>query len=319
MTQRDSPYRLTAVVGSKCAIKHIKITILAIHWVLSYNINGYYSTHLTGLRCCDNADIESSCEFSEEERGFSMSSFRFGLTLLGLCTLTACSTPQKIIHPVSNPELTQLRGKIDHVIDTYRMRGWSMGSYLFPTEGSLFQPVPVTDARNAIIYIYRPHSSWNDEEVIAPSIFLNGRRLHGIRDSAYYWMELPAGRYDFAARRPIGPVYLTYIFNMKLQVEDGRAYYFRYDEENYRPQPDKALGLIKQKYLTELPEEMAMKEIREMRLDKPGFGFATASQSRWKPFDLYADGEHPVPKERLEAEKDLHIGNQVLMWKPSSW
>ena len=113
-----------------------------------------------------------------------MSSFRFGLTLLGLCTLTACSTPQKIIHPVSNPELTQLRGKIDHVIDTYRMRGWSMGSYLFPTEGSLFQPVPVTDARNAIIYIYRPHSSWNDEEVIAPSIFLNGRRLHGIRDSA---------------------------------------------------------------------------------------------------------------------------------------
>ena len=64
---------------------------------------------------------------------------------------------------------------------------------------------------------------------------------------------------------------------------------------------------------------MAMKEIREMRLDKPGFGFATASQSRWKPFDLYADGEHPVPKERLEAEKDLHIGNQVLMWKPSSW
>jgi hypothetical protein len=106
---------------------------------------------------------------------------------------------------------------------------------------------------------------------------------------------------------------------MKLKVEGGRAYYFRYDEENYRPQPDKALGLIKQKYLTELPEEMAMKEIREMRLDKPGFGFATAEQSRWKPFDLYADGEHPVPKERLEAEKDLQIGTQVLMWKPSTW
>jgi hypothetical protein len=73
-----------------------------------------------------------------------------------------------------------------------------------------------------------------------------------------------------------------------------------------------ALGLIKEKYLTELPEEMAMKEIREMRLDKPGFGFATTRKARWKPFDLYADGEHPVPKERLEAEKDLQIGKQVL-------
>ena len=64
---------------------------------------------------------------------------------------------------------------------------------------------------------------------------------------------------------------------------------------------------------------MAMKEIREMRLDKPGFGFATTQQSRWKPFDLYTDGEHPVPEERIEAEKDLQIGKQVLMWKPSSW
>lgn len=248
-----------------------------------------------------------------------MRGFRVGLSLLAVGVLTACGTPQKVIHPVSNPELTQLRGKIDHLIDNYRLRGFSMGSYLFPTEGSLFQPVPVTDARNAIVYLYRPHSSWNEEEVIAPSIFLNGRRLHGIRDGSYYWMELPAGEYDFAARRPIGPVYLTHIFKMKLKVDGGRAYYFRYDEENYRPQPDKSLGLMKEKYLTELPEQMALKEIREMRLDKPGWAFATPQQSRWKPFDLYPDGEHPVPEERIEAEKDLQIGKQVLMWKPTTW
>ena len=251
--------------------------------------------------------------------GNFMNGFRCGLTVLALSTLAACSTPQKIIHPVSNPELTQLRGKIDYLIDNYRLRGFSMGSYLFPTEGSLFQPVPVTDARNAIVYIYRPHSAWNDEEVIAPSIFLNGRRLHGIHDGAYYWMELPAGEYDFAARRPIGPVYLTYIFKTKLKITGGRSYYFRYDEENFRPQPDPALGLLKLKYLTELPEKMAMAEIREMRLDKPGWAFATPQQSRWKPFDLYADGEHPVPEERIETEKDLQIGKQVLMWKPSTW
>jgi hypothetical protein len=248
-----------------------------------------------------------------------MSGLKRGLVLMAAVSLTACGTPQKVIHPVSNPELTQLRGKIDYMIDTYRMRNFTMGSYLFPTEGTLFQKVPVTDARNAIVYIYRPHSSWNEEEVVAPIIFLNGRRLHGIRDSSYYWMELPAGQYDFALRRPIGPVYLTHIFKTKLRVEGGRSYYFRYDEENYRPQPDASLGLFKERYLTELPESMALNEIRETRLDKPGYAFATATQSRWKPFDLYEDGDHPVPKQRLEADTDLQIQKPVLMWDPLSW
>ena len=181
-----------------------------------------------------------------------MNSIKVGFSALIIATLTACGTPQKIIHPVSNPELTQLRGKIDYMIDTYRLRGFSIGSYLLPTEGALFRPIPVTDARNAIIYIYRPHSAWNKEEVISPSVFLNGRRLYGIRDGAYYWMELPAGQYDFALRRPIGPVYLTHIFKTKLKVDGGRAYYFRYDEENFRPQPDASLNLFKEKYLTEI-------------------------------------------------------------------
>ena len=83
-----------------------------------------------------------------------MNSIKIGLSTVMLMALTACGTPQKIIHPVSNPELTQLRGKIDYMIDTYRLRAFSIGSYLFPTEGSLFQPIPVTDARNAIVYIF---------------------------------------------------------------------------------------------------------------------------------------------------------------------
>lgn len=248
-----------------------------------------------------------------------MNSIKIGFGTVMLIALTACGTPQKIIHPVSNPELTQLRGKIDYVIDTYRLRAFSIGSYLFPTEGSLFQPIPVTDARNAIVYIYRPHSAWNKEEVISPSVFLNGRRLHGIRDGAYYWMELPAGQYDFAIRRPIGPVYLTHIFKTKLKVEGGRSYYFRYDEENFRPQPDASLNLFKEKYLTELPEKMALSEIRETRLDKPGWAFATPQQTRWKPFDLYDDGEHPVPEQRLQKEKDLQVAKEVLFWDPMTW
>ena len=59
-----------------------------------------------------------------------MSGLKRGLVLMTAVAMTACGTPQKVIHPVSNPELTQLRGKIDYVIDTYRMRNFTMGSYL---------------------------------------------------------------------------------------------------------------------------------------------------------------------------------------------
>ena len=242
-----------------------------------------------------------------------------GLALSGLLCLTACSTPQTALHPVSNPQLTQLRGKIDHLLDTYRPREFTIGSYLAPTKGSLFQPVPATDARNAIVYIYRPGSTWNEEEIIAPSLFLNGRRLHGLRNNAYFWVELQAGEYEFAGRRPVGPVYLGYIFKTKLKVEGGKQYYFRYDEEGFRVPPDKKLGLLRLGPMNQMPEEMAMKEIRLTRLDRPGYAFATASQQRWKPFDLYADGEHPVPEARLQMQKDVRIGRIPVWWHPLSW
>ena len=242
-----------------------------------------------------------------------------GMAFAAMLALTACSAPQVALHPVSNPALTELRGKIDQMVDTYRPRGFSMGSYIVSTQGSLFQPVPATDARNAIVYIYRPDSVWNEEEIIAPGIFLNGRRLHGLKSAAYFWLELPAGEYDFAARRPVGPVYLGYIFRTQLTVEGGKTYYYRYDEEGFRPKPDKALGLFAKGPIAEMPESMALSEIRETRLDQPGYGFATIHQDQWKPFALYPTGEHQVPPERITAQKDVSIGRKAIWWNPLTW
>ncbi|HEX5278009.1 MAG TPA: DUF2846 domain-containing protein [Fluviicoccus sp.] len=242
-----------------------------------------------------------------------------GLACAGIFALTACSSPQTALHPVSNPQLTELRGKIDHVLDNYRPREFTLGSYIASTKGTLFQPVPATDARNAIVYLYRPNSVWNAEEVIAPSIFLNGRRLHGLRNNAYFWMELPAGEYEFAGRRPVGPVYLGFIFKTTLKVEGGKSYYFRYDEEGYRFRPDQSSGLVKVGPLSQLPEAMALKEIRETQLDRPGYSFATLAQQRWKPFNLYQTGEHPVPTERIQMQKDVSIAKKAIWWNPLTW
>lgn len=252
-------------------------------------------------------------------RGSFMHGLRPGLAIVGLITLTACSTPQFALHPVSNPQLTQLRGKIDTTLDTFRPRGFSAGAYIAPTQGALFQPVPATDARHAMVYIYRPHSTWNEDEIIAPGIFINGRRLHGLKDNAYFWMELPAGEYEFAARRPVGPVYLGYIFRTKLKVEGDKVYYFRYDEEGFRLRPDKSLKLLRAGPVSEMPEAMALREIRETHLDQPGYGFATIQQDKWQPFSLYPTGEHPVPAERMEDQKEISIGRKLVLWNPLTW
>lgn len=241
------------------------------------------------------------------------------LTLTAPLWLAACSTPQYALHPVSNTQLTDLRSKLDATMDRFHPRGFSMGAYLAPTHGSFFQTVPVTDSRHSMVYIYRPHSTWNEQEVIAPSLFLNDRRLHGLKDGSYFWLELPAGHYDLSARRPLGPVYLGYIFKTEIAFEGGKTYFLRYDEEGFRLKPDKKLGLLQVGPLAEMPEDTALTEIRETRLDQPGYGFATEKQTRWQPFRSYAQADHEVPEERIEMQRDATIGREVVIWNPRTW
>lgn len=215
--------------------------------------------------------------------------------------LAACSNPQYLIHPTSNPAAAQTRQTLDYVVDTSTFQPLRWGSFLFPAKGSLFRPVLSTDSRNAMVYVYRPQSSWNDAEVQAPGFFINGQFIAGLKSGSYFWFEVPASSYVFTAKRPLAVLYITTIFETDLVLEGGKSYYFRYDEEH--PGPEKAAkgaALLVVGPLTQVPDSQALPEIGQTRFMGDGRVLMADPQPQWAPFDFYADAK-PVQKASLDA------------------
>lgn len=219
-------------------------------------------------------------------------------------TMAACSNPQFIIHPSSNPTATKSRQQLDSLIETTSFKPLRMGSFLFPNTGEFFRPLIPTDSRNAIVYVYRPQTDWNDQEVQSPGFFLDGQFISGLKSGSYFWFEVPASQYYFNAKRPLAVVYLKTIFEAEVFFEGNKSYYFRYDEEN--PGPKKAVpgtAMLAVGPLKQMPEAQALPEITQTRVMGVGRVFLSDSQPAWAPFEFYPDAAAVEP-ERLDATSE---------------
>lgn len=215
--------------------------------------------------------------------------------------MAACSNPQFIIHPSSNPTASKTRQQLDSLAETTAFKPLRMGSFLFPNKGEFFRPLIPTDSRNAIVYVYRPQSDWADQEVQSPGFFLNGQFLSGLKSGSYFWFEVPASQYYFNAKRPFAVVYLKTIFESEFFFEGNKSYYFRYDEEN--PGPKKAVpgtAMLVVGPLRQMPDAQAIAQIRETRVMGVGRVILADEQPAWAPFDFYADAM-PVDAARMDA------------------
>lgn len=218
--------------------------------------------------------------------------------------LAACSNPQFLLNPFSNPAAVQARQNLDSVADTSLLKPLVWGSFLVPAKGAYFKQVLPTDSRNAIVYVYRPQSNWADEEVQAPGFFLNGKFLSGLKSGSYFWFEIPASTYYFTAKRPFSFFYLTTIFKANVNFEGGKSYYFRYDESHPGPdKPAKGAALLVVGPLQQMPEVQGRMEIAQARAMGAGSVLLADAQPQWAPFDFYANAQ-PVPASRLDATSD---------------
>jgi hypothetical protein len=204
--------------------------------------------------------------------------------------LVACSNPQYLLHPGSNPAATSFRQGLDNAMDTSLLKPVVWGSFLFPSKGAYFKPLLPTDSRNAIVYVYRPQSAWNDAEVQAPGFFLNGKFLSGLKSGSFFWLEVPGSTYYFNAKRPFTLIYLKTIFEVDMVLEGGKSYFFRYDEEN--PGPTKVVkgsSLLVIGPLRQMPDAQGRLEIAQTRSMGVGNVLYADKQPQWSPFDLYAN------------------------------
>ena len=176
------------------------------------------------------------------------------------------------------------------------------GAFIEAAEGRVFQPIDTLDPRNAMVYVYRPVNQWGYEEVQAPIFFIEDAQLFGIKSGGYSWLELHGGRYEFYARRPLGILFLKTIFTLPLEVEGGQVYYLRYSEDD--PLLLEELVENHQDYmqagpLQQVPEAVAMRELKNLRLDETGFyyGGDAYREPRWAPFYTFPD-ERPTAARR---------------------
>jgi len=168
------------------------------------------------------------------------------------------------------------------------------GTYLRPPKGPLFEPMDTLDPRNAMVYIYRPSSSWEDQELQAPTFFVDGKKIFGLKSGSYSWLELHAGTYTLNAKRPLSILFIKKVFEMPLKVEGGRNYYFRYSEvskfeyasEGFDPNDFQRSG-----FLQEVPESVALAEIAALKLDQQGMYLEAGrvAQHRFAPFEAFPE------------------------------
>ncbi|TDT44247.1 uncharacterized protein DUF2846 [Halospina denitrificans] len=165
----------------------------------------------------------------------------------------------------------------------YQSLGKDMGAYVRPVTGPEFSPVPSykwNGKKQALVYFYRPESQWGNDEIMAPSFYVDDNHYFNLRANGYTWLVILAGQREFDIRRPfngiegvehMGPITLIFdhILDTEFKVEAGETYYLRYSEvddpeSTYKGLPE---GHPLSKGPARLvPEETALPEIRETRL-----------------------------------------------------
>lgn len=165
----------------------------------------------------------------------------------------------------------------------YQSLGKDMGAYVRPVTGPEFSPVASykwNSKEQALIYFYRPESQWGNDEIMAPSFYVDDNHYFNLRANGYTWLVVLEGKREFDIRRPfngiegvehMGPISLIFdhILDAEFTVEAGETYYLRYSEVDDPESPYQ--GLPDDHPLNEGParlvnEETALPEIRETRL-----------------------------------------------------
>jgi hypothetical protein len=232
---------------------------------------------------------------------------RFAGPLLVLLLAACSSNPEVAVNPATDAVASIPKAAARLAPSTLPL--WTTpGAWRSPPQGPLFEQMDTLDPRNAMVYVYRPSTSWEDQELQAPSFFIDGMQVFGLKSGSYVWMELHGGSYQLYAKRPLLIFYIKKIFETDIEVQGGKTYYLRYSEAD--PFDYAAHGLDPEKFmhdgfLQEVPESIAVGEIASLKLDQPGVYFAGGQVQRhdWKPFDTFPEtGLETALVEEVEPE-----------------
>lgn len=231
--------------------------------------------------------------------------------VLVVLLLSGCNSRQMATATPGSDAVENLTGSVKRIAPSTLPLMTTPGTWLRPPKGPLFEPIDTLDPRHAMVYVYRPSTSWEDQELQAPSFFVNGKKVFGLKSGSYTWMEIHAGEYQFYAKRPLSILFIKKIFELDMKVAGGKTYYLRYSEDapfNYADEGLNPKDFQRAGFLQEVPESIALVEIASMRMDHPGLYFASGrvTHPRWAPFESFP--ETGVVVDRYEGETPESAG-----------
>ena len=233
--------------------------------------------------------------------------------LLSLCcvgVLAGCHSTA-LLKADSEP-LTSTLPKIDTSkepgkLEQYRVGGFSAGGWVNQKLGQYFQPIQPQNPQAAVVYLYRPDTRWNQQEIAAANIFVNGKRIPSLLNNHYYWLELPTGTYRISTSRPLTVFHFQEPKYIDMTVEAGQTYYLKYDEENSARKERSGPFLMMQ-------EKVGRNEISFTRLKSSSYNFIAQDVSgkiRHKPQEL-----KPA---RYDEKSDVLLVKPFKLWNPLTW
>ncbi|MCU4414435.1 DUF2846 domain-containing protein [Acinetobacter sp. WU_MDCI_Axc73] len=233
--------------------------------------------------------------------------------LLSICcvgVLVGCHSASQL---KSVPEaLTSTLPKVDTnkepgILDQYHVGKFSVGGWVNQKLGQYFQPIQPQNSQAAVVYLYRPDSRWNQQEIAAANIFINGKRIPSLLNNHYYWIELPAGTYRISTSRPLTVFHFQEPKYIDMTVDAGQSYYLKYDEENPARKERSGPFLIMQ-------EKIGRNEIAFTRLKSSSYNFVAQDASgkiRHKPQEL-----KPA---KYDEKSEVLLVKPFKIWNPMTW
>jgi hypothetical protein len=176
----------------------------------------------------------------------------------------------------------------------YQSIGHNFGSFVSAPNGQYFQPVGYRwdYEHTALVYVYRPASTWANDELEAPSFYLNDKHLFNIRGNGYTWYELKPGSHEVKIRRPLLGLEgiavsdavdftLKMVTELKVNAKAGQVYYLRYSEVDKDAAKFADMTFLDNPLLAVTPE-VALPEIQQTRMLDEGRGLISAIPEKAK-------------------------------------
>lgn len=238
---------------------------------------------------------------------------RYLMVLICSTTLVGCASTSVVDNKSILPSV-DLK-KEPGLTEQYRLGKFSVGGWVNQKPGQPFQAVNVRHPEAALIYLYRPDSRWNRQEILAPNFFLNGERIPSLLNNHYYWVELPAGSYRLSSSHPLTVLHFQKPKILDFDVEAGQTYYIKYEEQGFRTG-----GSYTKPFYT-MSEQLGRKEIMETQLKTPGISFIKYDEIQHTALN---QNIHDVTYQTVN-QKDLSEKAQPILrkpfklWNPLTW